>query len=661
MITGVVRYVIDPAETEAFERFGRRWMELVDRHGGTHHGYFLPGEGAGDEALALFSFPSLAAYEEYRALFGRHPDFVAADAMRDESGCVLRSAAVLADLHAPDASGPARFGDGWLTCGQRSARVAGRGRGGMRRDGALELPPCAERLVGRDAEVRALTDALTAPAPTGRTGAAGPTGPRGGAVLPPRPGSGPVTGPAGRARTAVVSGVAGVGKSALALRVAHASGAEFPDGRVYLRLGGARRPLAPGRALAALLHGLGAGTVPAEDGAAARQLRDRLAGTRTLLVLDDAESAAQVRPLLPDERGCAVVVTSREPLPGLIGAVGLRLGPLTAAAGEELLGVAGAEQLACACGGLPLALRLAAARLAARDAPDPHALAAQLADEAAHVGRPGRDDAGLHGPLTVAASALSAESALALRRIGALALPWYGAGSAARLMGATDERAVLALEGLARAGLVEPAGPGRFAPHDLVRAFAGEPAPGRDGEAAADRVLRWCTARAREAALVLLPPGPDRDRRLTGVLGDAEPFADADAALAWADAELPVLTALAEERAARAPGQVLALIRCVVPYLQQRLLQTESAWMCELAVGTAQRLGDPGAEAQARVDLATARHLAGRTDEARVLVAEAEELRAGDPNRSATSHTPRRIKGVTERHDDGGDSETGSR
>jgi hypothetical protein len=90
MITCVVDYVIDPAKLEDFERFARRWMDLVERHGGTHHGYFLPSEGASDRALALFSFPSLAAYEQYRSLFGNDPDFVEADRIRDESGCVLR-------------------------------------------------------------------------------------------------------------------------------------------------------------------------------------------------------------------------------------------------------------------------------------------------------------------------------------------------------------------------------------------------------------------------------------------------------------------------------------------------------------------------------------------------------------------------------------------
>ena len=100
MITCVVEYIIDPAKIDAFERFerfGRRWMELVDSHGGMHHGYFLPAEGASDKALALFSFPSLAAYEQYRALFGTDPDFIEADCIRDDSGCVLR---LRADLHA---------------------------------------------------------------------------------------------------------------------------------------------------------------------------------------------------------------------------------------------------------------------------------------------------------------------------------------------------------------------------------------------------------------------------------------------------------------------------------------------------------------------------------------------------------------------------------
>ncbi|MGW4401014.1 NIPSNAP family protein [Amycolatopsis nivea] len=90
MITCVVDYVIDPEKIADFERFAAEWMRLVRREGGVHHGYFLPAEGASDEARALFSFESLAAYERYRTLFGVDPEFVAADRIRDESGCVIR-------------------------------------------------------------------------------------------------------------------------------------------------------------------------------------------------------------------------------------------------------------------------------------------------------------------------------------------------------------------------------------------------------------------------------------------------------------------------------------------------------------------------------------------------------------------------------------------
>jgi hypothetical protein len=90
MITCVVDYVIDSKKIEAFEKFARRWIDLVNRYGGRHHGYFLPSEGASDRALALFSFPSLADYEKFRSRFGVNQDFIAADRIRDESGCVLR-------------------------------------------------------------------------------------------------------------------------------------------------------------------------------------------------------------------------------------------------------------------------------------------------------------------------------------------------------------------------------------------------------------------------------------------------------------------------------------------------------------------------------------------------------------------------------------------
>jgi hypothetical protein len=90
MITILVTYVVDPANITAFEAFAEAWVRLVTRHGGTHHGYYVATEGAADTALALFSFPSAAHYDRYRARFGVDPEFNAAEALRDDTGCVVR-------------------------------------------------------------------------------------------------------------------------------------------------------------------------------------------------------------------------------------------------------------------------------------------------------------------------------------------------------------------------------------------------------------------------------------------------------------------------------------------------------------------------------------------------------------------------------------------
>jgi hypothetical protein len=90
MITCIIDYVIDANQVDTFETFARRWIDLVNRYGGRHHGYFLPAEGSSDRALALFSFPSLAEYEKYRSHFGVNREFIEADRIRDASGCVLR-------------------------------------------------------------------------------------------------------------------------------------------------------------------------------------------------------------------------------------------------------------------------------------------------------------------------------------------------------------------------------------------------------------------------------------------------------------------------------------------------------------------------------------------------------------------------------------------
>jgi tetratricopeptide (TPR) repeat protein len=299
----------------------------------------------------------------------------------------------------------------------------------------------------------------------------------------------------------VISGMAGVGKSALALHVAHELRERFTDGQLYVNLHGATpgmTPLTSGQALTALLRDLGVEprSIPEHPDAAAALLRSLLAPARVLLVLDDAATAAQVRPLLPAGSGCAVIVTSRSPLTALDGARRFPLGPLTGEDSAALLrAVSGREGLDAGhalvelTGRLPLALRVVAARLAARRALTPDVLAGQLAETGGRLRHLEYDDLSVRRSLAVAHDALAAaqreadrDAALALRRIGALDLPTYGAPLIARLTGIDERRAEAALDRLVDVALLEETTYGRYAPHDLVRDFARELADAEEGK-----------------------------------------------------------------------------------------------------------------------------------------------------------------------------------
>ncbi|MFD9096291.1 BTAD domain-containing putative transcriptional regulator [Streptomyces collinus] len=393
-----------------------------------------------------------------------------------------------------------------------------------------------------------------------------------------------------RSRLAVISGMAGVGKSALALHVAHGLRERFPDGQLYVNLHGAAPgtgPLTSAQALAALLRDLGAEprTIPEHPDAAAALLRSLLAPARVLLVLDDAASAAQVRPLLPAGPGCAVIVTSRSPLTALDGARRLPLGPLTGEDSAALLravsgraGLDAGHALVELTGRLPLALRVVAARLAARRALTPDVLAGQLAATGGRLHHLEYDDLSVRRSLAVAHDALAAadreadrDAALVLRRIGALDLPSYGAPLVARLTGTDARRAEAALDRLVDVALLEETAFGRYAPHDLVRDFAREladadarrataaggdagraPGSGPDRRTSPDRRTGVDRRRGTDRrggddrrTDTGLPTGQDRR---TGTSTPATPTADTDlAALRWyAAAAECVLTAIVE-------------------------------------------------------------------------------------------------------------------
>ncbi|MGW3103163.1 BTAD domain-containing putative transcriptional regulator [Streptomyces sp. NPDC001100] len=327
-----------------------------------------------------------------------------------------------------------------------------------------QLPPPLAHFTGRADTLDALRDTL-----------ARPSG---------EPGSHPLV---------VISGMAGVGKSALALHTAHELREHFPDGQLYVNLHGATPGMAPltaGQALHALLRDLGAEPrhIPEHPDAAAALLRSLLAPTRTLMVLDDAGNAAQVRPLLPGGTGCAVLVTSRSPLTALDGARRFPLAPLSGEDSAALLravsgrdGLDAAHPLVELTGRLPLALRVVAARLAARRALTPGVLAGQLAATESRLHHLEYDDLSVRRSLAVAHDALAAsdretdrDAALALSHIGALDLPAYGAPLLARLAATTERRTEAALDRLVDVALLEETAYGRYTPHDLVRDFARE-------------------------------------------------------------------------------------------------------------------------------------------------------------------------------------------
>jgi DNA-binding SARP family transcriptional activator/tetratricopeptide (TPR) repeat protein len=500
--------------------------------------------------------------------------------------------------------------------------------------------------------------------------------------------------PGAQPAVAVISGMAGVGKSALALRTAHAVKGRFPDGQLYIDLQGATpgmNPLTAGQALTALLRDLGAdpGGIPEHPHAAAALLRSLLAPTRTLLVLDDAANAAQVRPLLPAGPGCAVIVTSRSPLTALDGAHRFPLAPLSGEESAALLravsrhgdreagsgiregsgrghrdegrsravggdpgGLTADHPLVELTGRLPLALRVVAARLAARSALTPDVLAGRLADAEGRLNHLEYDDLSVRASLAVAHDALTAsdrepdrDAARVLRRIGALHLPAYGAPLLARLTGTDEHRAEAALDRLVDVALLEETAYGRYAPHDLVRAFARELAGPDDGTDATETALRWYAAVAERALTVLLGPGPDLDDRRrptaaqppehTAEVATVPPFASAAAALAWWDGELDNAVALAERWAGetgtargadgteRHAAWVSVLARLLFPCLRRGGRIAEMEVLGRAALGAARRLGDAAAEAYALGDLAGLRFLTGRHTDALALNDEA--------------------------------------
>jgi len=324
--------------------------------------------------------------------------------------------------------------------------------------------------------------------------------------------------PATATAVTVVSGKPGVGKSALAVHVAHRLRSDFPDGQLHVDLGGAEhQPLAPEDVLDRFLRGLGVGgaAVPAAPEERRDLYRSRLADRRVLVVLDNAADEAQVRPLLPGGPSCAVVVTSRARLAGLDGALRLDLDVLGPGQATELLArIAGPERVAAEpdaaaaivalCGNLPLAVRVAGARLAVRGHWRLADLAELLADERHRLDELAIADIEVRAGLALSYQGLDGEARRLFRRLGLLAAPTVAAWVAAAVLDRRLAGAQRLLDALVDAHLVEVLGTDaggqvRYRFHDLVRLYARERADAE--EPAAER--RAVVARALGAWLAL--------------------------------------------------------------------------------------------------------------------------------------------------------------
>ncbi|MDP9867633.1 MULTISPECIES: AfsR/SARP family transcriptional regulator [Streptosporangium] len=387
----------------------------------------------------------------------------------------------------------------------------------------------------------------------------------------------------------VVMGAPGVGKSALAVHCAHAVRAGYPGGQLYLDLGGTEPvPADPGELLAEALRALGVGEagLPATVRERSALYRSLLAGRPMLVVLDDAAGAAQVRPLLPGS-GCAVLVTSRRRITELPGALRLELDVLPPGEAEEFLGrIVGPERLERereaavailrSCGYLPLAVRIAGARLAGRPGWSLEVLGRRLDDESNRLGELRAGDLEVRVSLDRSYRLLPDDAALALRALGLLgpqSLPGWVVDAALDRHRADDVTDVLVDVNLLRLVGTDPIGQPRYRLHDLVRCNAREKAGGLLERNALIRVLgAWmataesATARLPTTLFSLSAAGATRWNLPADTLGrlTADP-------LSWLDAEHDTLVGAVRLAAdAGLAESAWGLAAALVPYYDLR-------------------------------------------------------------------------------------------
>ncbi|MFE0462276.1 BTAD domain-containing putative transcriptional regulator [Kitasatospora sp. NPDC058965] len=477
-------------------------------------------------------------------------------------------------------------------------------------------------------------------------------------------------------------GTAGVGKTALAVRWAGEVAERFPDGSLYVNLRGFDPASGPGVEPAQVLRGflralgLAPGEIPSELDDLVGLFRSLTADRRLLVVLDNARDAEQVRPLLCGAAGCLTIVTSRDRLTGLVAVDGARTVPLDLLPAPEAVALLarrlGADQAAAApeavaelaelCARLPLALNIAAARIATVPHLELTGLVALLrSDERLAELEAGDPSASVRAVFSWSYRQLSPAARRVFRLLGLQAGPDISAAAAASLVALPLRETRALLAELVGAHLLAEQTAGRYAFHDLLRVYAVEQAHAAEGEGAgaggadgdrdgagADepgraglRVLDHYLHTARAAGLLLFPNQMpiDTDPVTPGTVPE-EP-ADSEAAMAWFAAEKEVLTAAVSAAAgAGHDAHAWRLAWTLVPYFGLRALHHDLLAAERTALAAAERAGDAAAQGRTHRLLSQSCYQLRLNDLALAHGREAlaSSVALGDPMAEAGSH-----------------------
>jgi DNA-binding SARP family transcriptional activator/tetratricopeptide (TPR) repeat protein len=503
--------------------------------------------------------------------------------------------------------------------------------------GTLPAPrgrPAMQRRARWDARPLPVPAQLPAdvPAFTGRTGEL--------AELDHLLGAGTADASAGAATAVVisaVSGTAGVGKTALAVHWAHRVLDVFPDGQLYVNLHGydPGQPRPATEALAGFLSALGVPgqDIPLDVEDQAARYRTEISGRRMLVVLDNAGTVEQVRPLLPGTPSCSVVVTSRDSLAGLVALNGARRMDLDLLPTDEAVTLLraligdrvraepdAAAELAVQCARLPLALRVAGELARTRPATSLAELVGELADQQRRLdlldaGRDAR--AAVRAVFSWSYRQLPAAAARAFRLLGLHPGPDWDPYAAAALLGCSLEQARQLLDLLTRAHLIHSIQPARYGMHDLMRAYAVQLARAQDGEpgrqAVLTRLFDLYRAGAAAAMDTLYSAEAHRRPHPPPAASPAPPLHDPAAALAWLDAERPNLVAACAHAAVHGwPQHSIQLATTLFRYLDTGGHCPDALTIHTHARDAARHARDKAAEAHALTSVAGVHFQQGR-------------------------------------------------